>query len=325
MLRKPAIGIVVMVSVFLLAVIATRAVGSIVAAGRAESSASATPNGSITIGRAHADYAPSLTGSTPIFILILGSDSRGDQAIEQGRADSIHILGINPAAGRATLLGIPRDSWVPLATGGTNKINSALPAGGIDKEIETVENLTGIRFDYYAITAFQGFTEAVDAIGGLSMDLPYAVVGDGGGGWAAGPQHMSGADALGYARARDHLPRGDFDRSWNQGFVMLSALDQFRAQTAKHPAAVYQWLAAGLRHVQSSLDVGELMQLAGLSASIPSSRVTNLVALGTGGWEGSQSVVFLSAADRALFADLAQDGYILPRDVPKEAVATLAR
>jgi hypothetical protein len=35
--------------------------------------------------------------------------------------------------------------------------------------------------------------------------------------------------------------------------------------------------------------------------------------------------VFLSAADRALFADLAQDGYILPRDVPKEAVATLAR
>ena len=122
-----------------------------------------------------------------------------------------------------------------------------MPVGGVDKEIQTVEDLTGIRFDYYALTAFRGFTEAVDQIGGLTIDLPYSVQGDGGGSWSAGVQHMSGADALGYARSRDHLPRGDFDRSWDQGFVMLSALDQFRAQMAKDPAArpedIEDWVA----------------------------------------------------------------------------------
>jgi LCP family protein required for cell wall assembly len=279
----------------------------------------------MSFGRAHADALPALDGSTPIFILLVGSDSRDNDPIEQGRADSIHILGINPVARRATLLGIPRDSWVPLATGGTDKINAAMPAGGVNAEVQTVENLTGIHLDYYAVTAFQGFTHAVDEIGGLSIDLPYAVVGDGGGSWGSGPQHMTGADALGYARSRDHLPRGDFDRSWDQGFVMLSALDQFSAEMQADPAAVYRWLGAGLRHVDTSLSVGELLQLAGSARSVPTSRITNLVALGTGGWEGTKSVVRLSSANAALFDDLGQDGYILPGDIPAGGVATLAR
>ena len=82
------------------------------------------------IERAHADYTPTLDGSEPIFVLLLGSDSRPGTPMNRGRSDSIHILGINPAAHRATLYGIPRDSWVPLATGGTNKINAAMPVGG---------------------------------------------------------------------------------------------------------------------------------------------------------------------------------------------------
>ncbi|MGZ4149069.1 MAG: hypothetical protein ACXVQJ_03405, partial [Actinomycetota bacterium] len=80
----------------------------------------------LTIGRAHGDYEPPLDGSTPIFILVLGSDARPGTPTDRGLSDSIHILGINPAAHRATLFGIPRDSYVPLATGGTNKINSAM-------------------------------------------------------------------------------------------------------------------------------------------------------------------------------------------------------
>ena len=64
--------------------------------------------------------------------------------MNRGRSDSIHILGINPAQHRATIYGIPRDSWVTVSTGGTNKINAAMPVGGPEATVATVEQLTGI-------------------------------------------------------------------------------------------------------------------------------------------------------------------------------------
>ena len=108
------------------------------------------------IGAAHAEYGPTITANDPIFILILGSDSRPGTALEDGLCDSIHILGIDPKTKRATLVGIPRDSYVPIASGGTNKINVALSQGGPEGMVATVENLTDITFDYYMLTGFEG-------------------------------------------------------------------------------------------------------------------------------------------------------------------------
>ena len=141
------------------------------------------------IERAHADYTPTLDGSEPIFVLLLGSDSRPGEQMNRGRSDSIHILGINPEAHRATVFGIPRDSWVNLSTGGTNKINAAMAAGGPEATVATVEAVTGITFDYYVLTGFDEVTHAVNQIGGLQIDVPYTVVGDRQT-FQAGPQRM---------------------------------------------------------------------------------------------------------------------------------------
>jgi hypothetical protein len=62
-----------------------------------------------------------------------------------------------------------------------------------------------------------------------------------------------------------------------------------------------------------------LVKLAGLAQSIPASRVTNLVALGTSGMQGSQSIVNLSPENQQLWQDMAQDGYILQKDIPAAA------
>jgi polyisoprenyl-teichoic acid--peptidoglycan teichoic acid transferase len=269
----------------------------------------------LMIGRAHADYGPTLDGSKPVFILILGSDARPGTPMDHGLSDSIHILGINPAAHRATLYGIPRDSYVPLSTGGTNKINAAMPPGGPEAELQTVENLTGIRFDYYVLTGFQPFTTAVNDLGGLVIDVPYAMQGDAGH-YDAGPQRMSGADALAFARTRHFLPLGDFDRSMNQGTVMLSALAQFRAEYTKDPSRLFTWLGTGLRNTQTTLPIDELIKLANLAMSIPAKNVTNLVAHGTTGTVGSQSVVHLTDDNQALWQNLAADGFILQKQIP---------
>ena len=97
------------------------------------------------IGLAHPAQAfPALTGKRPIFVLALGSDARPGEVIGRQRSDSIHIIGLNPAKQRASILGFPRDSFVNIPGHGSNKINSAMAAGGPPLAIKTIEALTGI-------------------------------------------------------------------------------------------------------------------------------------------------------------------------------------
>jgi len=291
-------------------------IGGSVAANIGSAPAAAAPL--FVIQRAHAEYTPSLDGNDPIFILLLGSDSRPGTPMNKGRSDSIHILGINPAEHRATVFGIPRDSYVPLATGGTDKINAAMPIGGPEAEIKTVETLTGITFDYYALTGFNEVTQAVNQIGGLEVDVPYSVVGFDQT-FPEGLHRMTGQQVLGFSRTRHSLPKGDFDRSLNQGVVLKSALTQFRSEFAKDPTRLYAWLGAGLRNTETNVPVDELIRLAGLAQSLRAQRVTNLVAQGSSDMLGSQSIVRLSDANNALWQDLAQDGFILQKAIPADA------
>ena len=133
----------------------------------------------LTIGKTNAAFVPSLQGTEPIFILFLGSDAREGEPVDGSRSDSIHLVGINPAKHRATVLGFPRDSWVDIPGQGSDKINSAMFYGGPESTVKTIESITGITIDYYALTSFRGFTETVNGIGGLVVDVPFPMVGGG--------------------------------------------------------------------------------------------------------------------------------------------------
>lgn len=296
------------------------AVVSLVAgvAGLGVATIQATPATSVPllqIGDAHAEFAPSLRGNKPIYILILGSDARPGTALDRGLCDSIHILGINPKAKRATLLGIPRDSSVPIASGGTNKINTALAQGGAKGMIDTVEDLTGVTLDYYVLTGFDGLKRIFDALGGLKIDIPYSFEGHELTPFQEGKRTLTGAEALEFSRTRKSLSQGDFDRSMNQGRVLLAAFSQFRAEFRKDPTALFHWIAVGMRNIATDVPLGELLTLAFASADIGPKRVTNLVAVGSIGTAGGASVVNLPSPN-PLFKDIAADGYILPEDIP---------
>jgi polyisoprenyl-teichoic acid--peptidoglycan teichoic acid transferase len=281
----------------------------------------ATPAASVPllqIGDAHAEFGPELRGDRPIFILVLGSDSRPGTPLERGLCDSIHILGINPKAKRATLVGIPRDSYVPIATGGTNKINVALAQGGPQGMVETVENLTGVTFDYYVLTGFDGIKRIFEALGGLKIDVPYAFEGHEGTPFAEGRQTLSGPETLEFSRTRKSLSHGDFDRSMNQGRVLLAALSQFKTEWRRDPAALFRWLAVGSRNVSTDVPLQELLDLAFESSQIKPKRITNLVAVGGIGSAGGMSIVSLPSP-HPVFQDVAADGYVLPEDIPADA------
>jgi LCP family protein required for cell wall assembly len=262
-------------------------------------------------GPTDAAFVPGLPSNEPMFVLVIGSDARPGQSVTGTRADSIHIVGVNPRRGRVSLLGIPRDSWVPIPGYGSDKINAALVRGGPQLLVQTVERLSGIRMDAYLLTGFRGFERMVSAVGGIDMKIPYPIDDRfANAHFRRGPEHLSGREALAFARVRKDLPNGDFGRSFNQGRLMIAALATLRREVADGSAALVPWALAAARNVVSDLSVAEMFELLVAAPAFEPRRVRNTVVSGHVGSIAGKSVVVLDGRAYAMFRDLARDGML---------------
>lgn len=259
-----------------------------------------------------AAFAPGLPSNGPLFVLVIGSDARPGRSAVNARADSIHIVGVNPRVGRVSILGIPRDSWVGIPGSGTNKINAALALGGPELLVRTVEQVSGIKIDAFVLTGFVGFERLVDAVGGIDVRIPYPIDDSAAGAhFRAGPEHLNRSEALAFARARHDVPAGDFSRSFNQGRLIIAALATLRRQVANdRPTALLPWVLAGSRSLQTDLSLSQIFELLLAAPAFQSSRARNEVASGSGRMIGGLSVVVLGERARALFRDLRGDAVL---------------
>ncbi|HEX5426794.1 MAG TPA: LCP family protein [Pedococcus sp.] len=252
---------------------------------------------------------PSMGVARPAFkamhVLTIGSDARAKQAVEKCRGDSLHIIGVD-TKGVGGILGIPRDSWVPISTGGTSKINSALTFGGAKGQWHTVRNTTGIPLDGYVITGFKGFRDMVTAVGGIALVYHGSLKDDKGMKIVRpGLNHLNRTTALAFARERHHLPNGDFGRSLNQGRLIQAGM----AMAARSgPGTLPKYLTKIWPHVSTNLGVEQVLNACASLYLTNAAKVPNKVvpgAIGTRG--GGQSVVLLGGAARADFRDM-KDG-----------------
>jgi len=258
-----------------------------------------------------ASFLPALEGSKPLFILAIGSDARPGSDPLHSRGDSIHIVGIDPTHRRATILGFPRDSWVPIPGHGTTKITSALTFGGPELMAQTLENLTGIRIDFWLLTTFGGVRHMVDAIGGLTVRVPMDLSDKYSGAFIkAGVRHLSGSNVLAFARDRHDFATGDLARSANQGTIMIAALSQLQRVIAKDPSALLIWIAAAWGNINTDLSIDVVMDLALAATQIPPQNVNNVVVPAPTGTVGAASVVFISSSAQAIYADMRADGIV---------------
>ena len=245
--------------------------------------------------------APSL-GSASRRVLVIGSDARPGQAIDRARGDSLHIIGLDGRGGGG-VLGIARDAYVPLATGGQGKINSALSLGGPKSLQQTVVSATGVPLEGYLITGFLGFKQLVDGIGGLSLNAPVAVRDTKSrANVKAGANKLSGVQALSYGRARYAVPGGDFGRSANQGLLIMAG-----AGFAKlaGPARLPGLLAMAAPKVGTNLSAEQVLTFAAAVYVTHPNKVHNRVAAGSIGMtSGGESIVLFDAKARRLFADI---------------------
>jgi len=157
-----------------------------------------------------------------ISILAVGSDARPGENFIHTRGDALQLVTINTETHAASIIGVPRDSWVDIPGHGHDKINASLYYGGPDLLGQTVGNLIGVHPKYVFVTRFQWFSAMVRSIGGIDIHNPYAFSDDPlkRVGFNAGRIHLNGYDAMAYARIRHTLPAGDFDRSAHQEIVL---------------------------------------------------------------------------------------------------------
>jgi LCP family protein required for cell wall assembly len=198
---------------------------------------------------------------------------------------------------------------------GTQKINNALFAGGPELVVQTIEELVGVDINSYFLTSFAGLRHMVNSVGGVEVEIPYAMSDPSSGAvFEAGPQELDGKQALAFARNRKSTPNGDFSRSENQGLVMLGALEQFRKDIRRDPFSVFTWIVSGIEHIQTDLSAVELFQLSMAALSLNPNKVVNRVTPGGIGSAGGASIVTLGSEADAVFADIADDGLLEPTE-----------
>jgi LCP family protein required for cell wall assembly len=237
----------------------------------------------------------------PVRVLAIGSDARNHQRVDKCRADALQIIGVDNK-GVGGIVGIPRDSWVSLATGGAGKVNSALAYGGAPAQVRTVARAAGVPIDGYVMAGFKGFRGMVAAVGGIpyvaksslrSVD-GYQIV-------KAGKNRLTAKTALGLARERKHLSNGDFGRAANQGLIIKAGI---AAAQAAGPAALPILLTRMSPHVTTDLSVSDVLNLSAAVFLSRASSVPNRVVPGSVGTRAGQSVVVLGGAARSTFSDL---------------------
>jgi LCP family protein required for cell wall assembly len=220
-------------------------------------------------------------------ILLVGDDHRPDNATaaelaqlsttEDGggtNTDTMMILHI-PADGKsATLISLPRDSWVDVPGHGMNKLNAAFslgggatdPTSGAKLLIDTVQNLTGLSIDHYVRVSLLGFYTIAQALGPVqvclkeAVDDPYS-----GANFPAGVSTLDAKQALSFVRQRHGLPRGDLDRVVRQQyFLSIEARKFLSAGTLLNPGKLTNVLDA----VSGSLETDPGLNFLQLAAQL---------------------------------------------------------
>ncbi len=226
-----------------------------------------------------------------INILLLGR--AGEHYPGKNLTDTIMLASIDTRTRRVALLSFPRDLYVPIGQGDTyTKINAIYQIGidmraGVGLLRETIETIAGVPIHYSVIVDFDGFEKAIDAIGGVSVDVPrdlYDARYPGKNysyetfeihkGW----QKLDGTTALKYVRERHADPEGDFGRAKRQQQVMQAVRDKaFSTGTLLNILTLSRLLDALGESVKTDLSLEEMESFLSLIRTLDTKNITTAV------------------------------------------------
>ncbi|WP_244963279.1 LCP family protein [Actinomyces trachealis] len=238
-------------------------------------------------------------------ILVLGSDTRagdnnvdnsqGSEEVAVARSDTAMVMHLSADRNRIDVVSIPRDTLVSIpscvlpdgtssapqddtmfntafATGAGTEADTTAISRGAACAIKTVEAMTGLFINEFVVVDFSGLERMVDALGGVGVyvseeidDPDYT-----GAKFEVGCHHLSGPEALQYARVRHGVGNGsDTGRIGRQQNLMSAMI---RTAVSKNLLTnlddLYSFTSAGLSTLTVSKGIGSLSTLGGLAKSV---------------------------------------------------------
>ena len=248
---------------------------------------------------------PPWDGTERLNILLIGSDQRPREGTYN--TDTLIVVSIDPGTRQVAMFSLPRDTVdVPMPSGPlrgafgsvyTRKINAfftsvrnradLVPGTDATRGYNGLKlvlgELYGLDIKYFVEVNFDGFKQVVDALGGVTINVQIPVTDESypsdTGRLArvfipSGIQHMTGAEALVYARSR-HSGQGDFDRGARQQRVLTSIREQ--ADVANLVPRIPELVDAVKATVRTDIPQGELAKLAGLAGSVDTKNIRSYV------------------------------------------------
>lgn len=232
----------------------------------------------------------------PQTILLIGSDTIGKGEAEVGRevarSDTLILLRLDPNRGATAIMSIPRDLKVEIPGYGSDKINAAYALGGPELTLETVKDVTGLPINHVVNVDLAGFTEVVDKLGCVYVDvdrryfndsLEYIPID-----LQAGYQKLCGPQALSYARYRHE------DTDLVRGARQQEFLGAFKAQNppaklfAERDKLIQVFIDNTKSDIATAEDAKNLLEIALKSARNPIQEVH---------FEGTVGETYVEASD----------------------------
>jgi LCP family protein required for cell wall assembly len=229
-------------------------------------------------------------GTSKLNILILGYQD------DEETTDTIVLAHLDVDRRTATLVSIPRDSWVAMPDGSHAKINAAYAYGGAKGSKSVVSRLFGgIPIDAVVALQPEGAAQIVDAMGGLNVDVDENMDYDDNYGdlhihLKKGEQYLTGSQVVGYVRFR-HDAQSDFGRMHRQQQVMRLLLNEL--SLPQNWSKLPRIMSFAREDVKTTLSDRQLVALLEVYRSVPEENVRTFTLPGVAGWVGDASVVFV--------------------------------
>jgi len=252
-----------------------------------DASAEPSASGAVYIPVESAMPPSSVTGR--VTILLTGVDFGPGRS--HALNDAIMLLSLDADSKQVAILSIPRDTaGFPLYWGGTAspklKINALVtyvrngwvnsPDPPMTTLVKEVGWLVGIPVNYYAAIDLAGFSQMIDALGGVDVVNPKAIndpsehinV-------PAGPLHLDGETALKYVRSRHGAGGSDYARSSRQQDVLVAAV-----RKATSPSMVLQLpslLEIGGKTIQTNFPLNQARDYVAIAQAVPADGISKCV------------------------------------------------
>lgn len=216
------------------------------------------------------------------FVMYLsGIDTYGGISA-RSRSDVNILAVVNTREKKILLLSTPRDYYVDYSvTGGAKDKLTHVGIYGIEASIDALERLYDIQVDYYLRVNFSGFVDIIDALGGVDVHSEYEFTVDPIKTYHVGENHLTGLEALAFARERYSFPDGDYQRAKNQMEVIRAVIAQCASGSLlKNYTSVMSAVAGSFETNMPNNQIASLvrMQLADMAQW----EITSYTSTGTG-------------------------------------------